>query len=160
MRWSWEGQSPSPHQWYWYIIPLLYSQLIQKMGNKGRTEVTHLRKALDKNWSQAPAAEPVPTQATVISVDDANHMACSLVVATINHQKVDQETATKPVAPLPPVVGNANNSDLCCSARGWLQLQINASSLRMIPHSHLGRTAPLALRGRYNSLYNQSECTT
>ena len=85
-------------------------------------------------------------------------MECALVVAATNNQKVDQEASAKPVAPLPPVVSNANNPTLRWPVHGWLK--INAYGLRMIPHSFLARTVSLASRGKQNSLYNQSKCTT
>ena len=82
------------------------------MCNHRCVRVTRLRRAQDENINQAPAAEPAPVQAATISIADANRMVCAPVVATDNHQKVDQEASAKPVAPLPHAVGNSNKTAL------------------------------------------------
>ena len=88
------------------------------MGNEGRAEVTRLRRDRDESESQATAAESNPAQEATITVDDANHTARALVVASINNQKVYQAAAAKPVAPLPLIVGNSNNPSLRRPDRG------------------------------------------
>ena len=80
--------------------------------------MTCLRRSRKKTRSQAPAAEPAPAQAATITADDSNRMACSLVVATINNQKLDQADAVEPVAPLSSIVGNVNNLALRCPDNG------------------------------------------
>ena len=52
--------------------------------------MTRLCRAQDKNLNISPTTKPAPTQAAAITVDDAKRMERAIIVAAINHKKVDQ----------------------------------------------------------------------